>query len=225
MNREPFALDEYYHIYNRGVDKRIVFNNDYDYERLKLLLYVANSDKPIRPAQLMQDGKEFYDLWKTERGKQLVSIGAWCLMPNHFHLLVREISQDGISKFMQKLGTAYTMFFNFTNKRTGALFQGRYKSKHVTEDKYLRYLYSYIHMNPLKLKDSQWKERDMSKKLNEDLVMFLKDFSHSSFPDYLGSKRKEQIILSKDDFPGYFEKVSHVDDIKEWLSYNHNHTG
>jgi len=217
---------EHYHIYNRGVDKRILFNNDYDYERFKLLLYVANSDEPIRPAQLMQDGKEFYDLWEMERGEPLVSIGAWCLMPNHFHILIKEITEGGVSRFMQKIGTAYTKFFNSINKRTGSLFQGTYKAQPVTEDQYLKYLYSYIHMNPLKLKDLRWKEKVISEKLSADFILFLENFSHSSFQDYVGhqkdSKRKEQKILSKDDFPKYFEKSNHVNDIKDWLGYNHH---
>lgn len=224
MSREPFIIGEYYHVYNRGVDKRIVFNNDYDYERFKLLLYVANSDKSIQPAQLMRDGKEFYDLWKMDRGEPLVSIGAWCLMPNHFHLLVREIKEGGISEFMQKLGTAYTMFFNSINKRTGSLFQGTYKAQLITGDQYLKYLYSYIHMNPLKLKDLKWKERVILKELSVNFIKFLENFPHSSFSDYLGSKRTEQTILSKNDFPKYFEKMNHVNDIKEWITY-HNHRG
>jgi putative transposase len=224
MNRPPFALNEYYHVYNRGVDKRIIFQNEYDYERFKLLLYLANSQDPLRPGQLMRDGAEFYDLWSKQRGEPLVAIGAWCLMPNHFHLLLQEVTEGGISKFMQKASTAYTMFFNHMNGRSGALLQGTFKSEHVKHDAYLRYLFCYIHMNPLKLKDADWKKHVVTKNLTTPLLTFLEKFPHSSLPEYArtdGDSRHPhyQTILTTSAFPNYFKRSGHLNEIRDWLMY------
>src|SRR5690606_36166474 len=96
-----------------------------------------------------------------DRGKTLVEIGAYCLMPNHFHILLKSKEDDGISKFMNKLGTSYSMYFNRRYERTGILFQGRYKAKHVESDEYLKYLFSYSHLNPIKIIDPSWKDRGL----------------------------------------------------------------
>ena len=86
---DPFAPDEWYHCYNRGVDKRIVFTNPKDYERFLMLLYACNSREPIHISNIYR-GKTLVDLLEAvDRKKTLVDIGAYCLMPNHFHLLVR----------------------------------------------------------------------------------------------------------------------------------------
>ena len=158
-----FSEGEFYHLYNRGVDKRIVFENDSDYKRFALLLYLCNYKTAVR--------FDFLPNWKgptspelvkavfgTDRGLPIVAIGAYCFMPNHFHILVREITEGGVSSFMQKLNTAYTMYFNNSRRRTGALFQGRFKAKHAHSDVYLKYLVSYIHLNPAKILEPKWKE-------------------------------------------------------------------
>jgi len=108
---------------------------------------------------LSLQGSTLYDLKKINRGEQLVNIVTYCLMSNHFHLLIYEKTEGGISKFMQKVTTAYTMYFNKSKQRTGALFQGKFKAKHASiNDNYLKYLVAYIHLNPIKLIDAQWKE-------------------------------------------------------------------
>src|SRR3989344_2030506 len=89
----------------------------------------------------------------------LVSVLAYCLMPNHFHLVLRQKNQDGITLFMRKLATAYAMYFNTKYDHSGVLFQCRYKSKHVNTDAYLRWIFSYVHLNPLEIIQPEWKER------------------------------------------------------------------
>src|SRR3989344_907844 len=145
------SIGEFYHIYNRGVDKRNVFEKPNDYNRFLFLLYLCNSFEHVDLQKLFRQKKTFSEIFSLEIDKKLTTIGAYCLMPNHYHLLLRETSKNGISKFMQKLSTAYSMYFNIKRQRTGALFQGRYKARHIDNDNYLKYLFAYIHLNPIKI--------------------------------------------------------------------------
>src|SRR3989339_783003 len=151
--KEKFIQDEFYHIFNRGVEKRTIFQNTSDYKRFMALLYLANSNQTVE-FRNNSYGNSFNEIFKQDRGEQLVAIGAYCLMPNHFHLLLTPLVNGGISKFMLKLQTGYSMYFNKKNERVGALFQGVFKSQYINEDKYLRYIYAYIHLNPAKSKNS-----------------------------------------------------------------------
>lgn len=187
--RIPVAQGEFYHAYNRGVDKRITYQDNADYERFLLLLFLCNDEKPVK---LQNVGKEspVRTFQKTNQ-ERLVDICAYCLMPNHFHLLVYEKQQGGLSLFMQKLLTAYTMYFNKRYERTGALFQGTYKTSHVDKDSYLSTVFQYIHVNPAKLKVFEDAPED-----ERSAIVFLKKYRYSSLPDYSGTNRPERAILS-----------------------------
>ena len=160
--RSDFAVGEFYHVYNRGTDKRKIFLSQADYQRFIILLYLANSNQPVR-IDLRRNSVE--KLFEADRGKDLVDIGAYCLMPNHFHILLKEKVENGISLFMQKITTAYTMYFNKKHERSGVLFQGVFKSEHLATDNYLKYIYSYIHLNPVKLIEPTWRENGIKNKL------------------------------------------------------------
>ncbi len=216
MRKTIFALNEYYHCYNRGTDKRKIFLTEKDYLRFVVLLYVCNSTKPIHISNF--EAKSLIELFDVERGEPLVAIGAYCLMPNHFHFLLKEIRKGGISLFIQKLTIAYTMYFNKKSHRTGSLFEGTFKVEHADEDKYLKYLFSYIHLNPVKLIDPKWKENGLKnyKKTRE----FLDNYKYSSYLDYAGVERPQNKILNKNKFPEYFETTKDFEtEIFEWLSY------
>lgn len=150
----------------------------------------------------------------------LVDIGAYCLMPNHFHLLVRCKSEKGISNLMQRLKTAYTMYFNKRYERVGALFQGAFKAEHANSDEYLKYLFSYIHLNPVKLIDPLWKENGIED--IEKAQSFLNNYTYSSYLDYSSDfNRKVSVLLDKGAFPEYFfSKEDFLSTIKEWLSFD-----
>ena len=211
-----FSLGENYHIYNRGNDKRVTFQNKTDYDRFIALLYLCNSVKNIRLSDYPKVKLE--KLLDIKRGETIVDIGAYCLMPNHFHLLIHEKTENGISKFMQKLLTAYTMYFNKKNERTGSLFSGLFKATHANEDEYLKYLFSYIHLNPIKLIEPMWKEKGISDKKKAN--MFLNLYDYSSFLDFTGKQRKESVILDKKHFPEYFKNFKEFADfIENWLSF------
>lgn len=210
-----FAIGEFYHLYNRGVDKRTIYLDSYDYSRFIDLMYLCNSSAPISVRNIHRNFNSVFDF---EVENPLVAIGAYCLMPNHFHFLVTPLVEGGITTFMTKLGTGYSMYFNKKYKRTGALFQGMFKSQHASNDEYLKYLYAYIHLNPVKLIDKDWKEqgsKDAGKAYD-----FAASFQYSSLPDYLGADRKEKAIISPTPFPGYFSTTGDIKaELFDWLTY------
>ncbi len=195
-DRVPLISEEIYHVYNRGTDKRKIFSNNKDYERFLALLYLSNGTSAVHISN--HQGSTLMDLLGLEKGNRLVDIGAYCLMPNHFHLLLRQRSENGISKFMQKLTTGYTMYFNTRYERNGTLFQGKFKSSHVAEDRYLKYLISYIHLNPKNYNVHQY----------------------SSYLDFMDQKRPECKILNKECLPLYFTSPGDfAAELKDWASY------
>lgn len=225
MNRKIiFSPNEFYHVYNRGVDKRIIFLDNLDRERFIKLLYLANSSEKFNFNDILRKNHK-NSIFNLEKGDELVSIGAWCLMQNHFHLLLKEKLEvgpqvkSGISLFMQKLLTAYSMYFNTKYNRKGSLFEGKFKAQHLDYDQYLKYQFTYIHLNPIGIIDNGWKNKNI-----KNLTVtkkFLDDYSYSSLFDYSGHNREEKNILNKKDFPKYFmNKEEFKDMINEWLNFS-----
>ena len=194
QRKTPFEIDEIYHVYNRGVEKRILFQNHYEYKRFMALLYVSNSTKQIHLSNDLHNNID--EIFQKDREEQLIAIGAYCLMPNHFHLLLTPLVDGGISKFMQKLQTGYSMYFNKKHSRVGALFQGVFKSKHINKNEYLMHIYSYIHLNPAKLKNTEWKIQP--KGFISELKEFISEYPYSSLQEYNSSNYK---ILNPKPFP------------------------
>lgn len=212
-----FSVGEFYHIYNRGTEKRKIFLNEKDHKRFIKLLFLSNNTKPV----VLKDIPQGRSLGEISRGEGIVAIGAYCLMPNHFHLLVRETTENGITKFMSKLSTAYSMYFNKANERTGSLFEGRYKASHANSDRYLKYLFSYIHLNPIKIIDPGWKDNGVKNMKNAK--KYLRNYKYSSYLDYIGETRIEKVILDKRSFPAYFNSFKEFEDFVEgWLQFNSN---
>lgn len=209
LRKQVFVLDEHYHLYNRGTEKRTIFLDKEDYEHFLSLMYICNTEKSI---ELRNISKNF------DRGETIIDIGAYCLMPNHFHILVREKIESGVSKYMLKLMTAYTMYFNKKYKRTGKLYEGVFKSTHASSDRYLKYLYSYIHLNPAKLIDKNW--RESKDRDNSNLLRYVFSYSYSSLREFVDSKSQ---ITNPSKFPAYFNKPNdYKRDLFEWLNFDDN---
>ncbi len=169
-------------------------------------MYICNTSKRL---ELRYLGKNF------DRGETLVDIGSYCLMPNHFHILVYEKKDGGISKYMLKLLTAYTMYFNKKYKRTGKLYERVFKSTHANTDRYLKYLYSYIHLNPAKLIDKNWREN--KNRNTQNLLKYVFDYPYSSLKSYTNSKFE---TINPKPFPFYFkEPEDHKKELFEWLNF------
>ncbi|MBI2612859.1 transposase [Candidatus Kaiserbacteria bacterium] len=194
-NRPPFEIGEWYHCFNRGVEKRKVFENEYDANRFIMLLYLANGTKPIGLFNTYKPRVEKSFL--VERGQAIVSIGAFCLMPNHFHLLLKEHTVGGISSFLKKVGTAYAMYFNARNKRVGNVFLRPFRSRHIATDRYFQHVIQYIHLNPAELYEPGWKQGVVKnmRSLHEKLAQY----PYSSLASY-ENKQPKHPVLSKEGF-------------------------
>jgi len=225
--KTPFVPGEYYHIYNRGNSKQKIFFDQKDYEKFVKYLYLCNTQKNLNFRDDIVDSQ--IDAYEFNKGDPIVSIGAWVLMPNHFHLYLTISPRPGlgekssekknaISGFMHKLLTSYVSYLNKKHERTGSLFEGPFKAVHVKGDRQAKYLFSYIHLNPVKLIESGWKDKkikNVRKTLN-----FLNNYKWSSYLDYKGVERSQGKIITPEDFPIDFQNTKDFDrEILDWLEY------
>ena len=184
-----FAIGEHYHIYNRGVDKRITFTDEYDIRRFFQSMVEFNTVKPIGSLyenSFLQLGGETPKL-----GEKLVNIIAYCLNPNHFHLILEQLVEGGISEFMKRLGGGYTGYFNKKYTRSGSLFQGVFKDVHIDTNEYLLHVSSYVNLN------------DRVHQLGGETPKLVR--SMSSWGEYTDKRIKG--ICEKDIILGQFENV------------------
>ncbi len=228
QRKDQFVEGEYYHLYNRGNSKQVIFLDDQDRDRFVKLLYLCNSRKSINFREDIVRRK--IDAFDYDRGDPIVSIGAWVLMSNHFHVFITipaksnslpelDFKKNEVSIFMQKVLTSYSKYFNKKYGRTGGLFETNFKSSHTNTDNYTKYIFSYIHLNPLKLIQKNWKDKGV--KDLKKAISFLSKYEWSSYSDYTKVKRKQNKILSIKDFPDYFGNPNvFKEEIFEWLLYN-----
>lgn len=220
MGTKPqFAENHIYHVYNRGVEKRNTFLNSKDYLRMIHDLYEFNDENSAlnvgyhlnsKSAGSIEVEPQYLKKEKKKR-KLLVEILAFTLMPNHFHLILRQKRDGGIVKFMQKLGTGYTMYFNKKYKRVGGLFQGRYKAVLLENDSHFIYLPFYVHANPLKIYRGSTSI--------DKMFDFLKDYRWSSFLDYIGIKNFPS-VTSREFLLEFFNGTSgYIKEMKNFLKF------
>jgi len=199
MRTTPIAPEEYYHIFNRSNDEQPIFYQTKDWARfLFLILHMQspeifynigrNISKFVRSRAFNINDEIIAEIIKN-RTVELVS---YALMPNHFHLTVREIKENGISQYMQRILTAYPKYFNTKYNKSGHLFQGPYKIVHVEDNRQLLYLSAYIHKNPRQLK--RWRQKEHN-------------YPWSSYQDYVGENRWGN-LLSQDIILDQFENKS-----------------
>lgn len=164
-----FASGSFYHIYNRGVEKRRTFMDRWDHLRfLEALDFYRKSPVPMK---LSDFRRGVIKLKKVENQTELVRIYCYCLMPNHFHLLIQQLADGGVSEFLRKVADSYTRYFNTKHERIGSLFQGKFKAKLVETDEYLLQVSKYIHRNSFPL--PMWEGRM---------------YPYSSYPFYLSDE-------------------------------------
>lgn len=185
--KTPLITDLVYHVINRGIWSLPIFNNRRDYLRIiNAMFYYQNVDVPLSYSKFLSLSLNdrllrLKLLKKNERF--LVEIIAYCLMPNHFHLLLKQVEENGISSFVGKLINSYTRYFNTKNEKVGPILQGRFKAVRVESDEQLLHLSRYIHLNPYS-----------SHILNKPADLL--GYSFSSFPEYLG--KVEPTLCSKE---------------------------
>src|SRR3989344_2879303 len=204
--KTPFVENEYYHIYSRGVEKRKIFLNVKDYNRFVALLYIMNQTGSFRMDNFLRDNKnDLVNIFNEKTDEPLVSILGYCLMPNHFHLILYEHKENGISKFMGKLLTAYSMYFNTKYDRSGPLFTHPFRSEHINNEPQYMYIFSYVHLNPLSVIYNNWKEAGVKNK--KEAEKFLENYQWSSYRDFLEKDRSETIIIDFSLIPEYIKKM------------------
>ncbi len=164
-----FAKNEVYHILNRGVEKRHIFMNKRDYERFTETMDYYRVKNP--PTRFSFKNRPLL-LQKNIGSSPLVEILCFCLMPNHFHMLLRQIEKGGITTFVSKLTNSYTKYFNTKHKRVGPLLQGTFKAVRIEDDEQLMHVSRYIHLNPL----------------IDYLTKDLKTYPYSSYLEFLGRR-------------------------------------
>ncbi|OGI27002.1 MAG: hypothetical protein A2359_04230 [Candidatus Moranbacteria bacterium RIFOXYB1_FULL_43_19] len=144
MRKAQLAEGEYYHIFNRGVDKREIFSDHLDKQRFFRSMDEFNTLDPIGSIyeNFFRDRKE-----KNKSKKKLVGFVCFCLNPNHYHFILKQTAERGIEKFMQRLGTGYTKYFNKRHERAGVFFQGAFKAVHIKSNSYLLHLSAYVNLN------------------------------------------------------------------------------
>lgn len=169
----PFVNGEFYHLYNRGLNKQNIFNSARDYSRFIQTFHYYQIQNPKPKFSNYRASKMF----QINENRKIVEIIAYCLMPNHFHLLVRQSKDGGISEFMRKFIHSYTKYRNVKNKLQGPLFQGIFKAVRVESEEQLLHLSRYIHLNPL--------VSFLSKDLNT--------YPWSSYPAYIGLTKNSEI--------------------------------
>lgn len=169
MRKTIFANNEYYHIFNRGVDKRNIFMNEQDFIRFFQSIEEFNTLSPIGSIYENSFKKNNQLGHSVSKCENLVEFVAYCLNQNHYHFILKQVADRGIEKFMHRLGMGYAKYFNEKNERSGALFQGPYKAIHVSTNEYLLHLSAYVNLN------------DKVHKLGHRV-------SKSSLEEYLGEK-------------------------------------
>jgi len=204
MKKPNFISGNIYHIYNRGVEKRDIFMEDLDYFRFIHDLFVFNNIDAVLPMEI-----------QPPKRKLMVEILAFALMPNHFHLLIRQKEKEGIVKFMQKLGTGYTMYFNQKYERVGSLFQGRFKAVAVLKEKHFLYLPFYIHLNCLDLIEPDWRNGKIENL--KKAIKFLESYRWSSYLDYIGKKNFPSVTQRQFLLKCFGEEKEYKKSTVEWL--------
>ena len=217
MQKPRFVENQIYHIYNRGVEKRKIFLDDRDYFRFIHDLFEFNDENSVFNVAYYFDSKskniKSHHLEKERRPRKLlVEILIFTLMPNHFHLLLRQKKENGIVKFMQKLGTGYTNYFNKKYERVGGLFQGRFKAVLIGEEAHFIHLPFYIHTNPLNLIYGSSTSIDWKKQKE-----FLENYRWSSYLDYIG-KRNFPSLTSREFLLEFWGgEIKYHNETEKWL--------
>lgn len=213
QKRIPLVIGEYYHILNRGVARQPVFFGKRSYERfLVTLSYYRDLDPPIKLSRFLKLPQAARQSSLKKHKEKLVELISFVLMPNHFHLLLKQTADDGISTFLSKLTNSYTRYLNTKQKRIGPLFQGVFKAVHLETEEQLLHLSRYIHLNSL-----------------VSFVVREKDFltyPWSSLPDYLKG-RSELVdlnpVFSRFSSPNAYQKfvLDHADYAKKLEQIKH----
>ena len=195
MRETTFENGEFYHVYHRGLDKRKIFRDNDDYERFCESICLFNDPNFVYSPQkfdkfLQLSVQDYFGI----DGDPYVKIAGYALMPNHYHFFLQQVKSEGISKFFHKLNKGYSNYFNRKNKRSGALFEGNFKAKHINNDAYYDYILFYIHLNALDLTNLRWRDGEVDDW--EEAMRSIDDYKWTSHNFYKSKTQKYPIVDS-----------------------------
>lgn len=226
MPRKPreFEIGKIYHIVNRGVEQRKIFLKNQDYSRFVFALELLNDERLLNLWDILsrKNGVNSIGIgnrlraWRQKQKRRLVDILAFALMPNHYHLILQEIRQRGISLFMQKLG-GYSTYFNKQYNRVGPLFQSRYKAVPIKNDIQLGVVFVYVHTNPVELIEPGWKEFRVRNPASA--IAHLEQYRWSSYRDFIGLSDFSPTIQQDFFLKFYGTSANCRKAIEEWIKY------
>ena len=202
---------------NRGIDGRKLFLDSQDYVRFVHNLFEFNDIAPSLGSDRRNIGDTNVGPRRSYIRKRLVKIHGWCFMKDHYHLLVSELTEGGLVKFMTKINVGYAKYYNERYERHGHLFQGKTKKIRIEHEAHFLYILHYLHLNPLDYLSGtqEWRERDKSTIKNAQKALgYLDTYRWSSYLDYCGKKNFSS-ILSKDLFGDAFGNYQKA--LKEYL--------
>ena len=197
-------MEGLYHALNRGVEKRTLFLDDQDRARFVHDMYEFNDTAPAGNAYRLFNPMMEIRSPSSRQREQVVDIHGWCLMGNHYHLLLSERIENGLSLFLRKLNVGYAMYFNEKYKRSGTLFQGRTKKLRINSEAYFLHILHYIHLNPLDFLKGSESWRELHIESEEKAARHLGEYRWSSYLDYCGQKNFPSVI-TKDLFGDVFK--------------------
>lgn len=214
--RTPLVNNEHYHVFNRGINKQPIFSGKKDYQYMRdSLKYYLSENPPTSFSKFKKMSKDKRDkiLNSTLGGTTLLDVVAYCFMPNHFHIIVQQKLDNGITTFMGRFQNSYVRYYNKSNERVGPLFQGRFKAVRIEDEEQLVHVVRYVHINPATGHVVQ--KRD------------LLEFEWSSLPEYTNNahgicnqekilwnfdnkERYLKFLLDEIDYKHSFEQISHL---------------
>jgi len=231
--KEEFANGEMYHIILRALDDNLIFKDIDDYFRGIFSIYEFNNLNPVTIQARRKNRNAFKKLLKKadrhpmsiqppefiDDREKMIEIMAFCFMPNHIHLLVKQLKNGGISKFMQKTGIGLGKYFNGKYERKGHVFQDTFKSVHIKNDNQFMATASYIFTNPITLMEPGWKEFGIRNHSTEEVIKFLEEYKWSSYQDCIGIKNfpsvtEREFLLET---MGGVEGLKEV--VKDWVEH------
>jgi len=226
--KEQFVNGEIYHIIIRGIDDNLIFKDIDDHYRGIFSIYEFNNTKPVvifkrrREIKALKNRLQKFGRGRASTGFQderdpLVEIFAFWFMPNHIHLLLRQLKDDGITKFMSKVGTGYGGYLNRKYGRQGYVFQKRFTAVHIKTEEQLKTVFVYIHTNGISLIEPKWKEIGI--KNPEKVIKFLEDYKWSSYPDYIGKKNFPSVTQRDFVLKIMGGKKGCKDFVEAWIKY------
>lgn len=235
MRKEKFVPEEYYHIYNRTISNYLVFNNEANAKRLLQAFLFANSTKSSEAFECLRNNnsaKPTSDVGSgsgllnkaleiLKQGEKLVDLLCYAIMPDHYHLLLKERKEDGIITFVHRCNISISKYINIKSNRKGPLFESRFKSKHVNSNDYLVHLSAYIHLNPLDvISGKEWREHKLTNW--GDVRKQLLDFPWSSLKSFLGKDTSDNfnpIVSGQEMITGQFKNNQEYESrLKNWAT-------